>query len=129
MKGDQELHFQAWLSREDTMYNMGNAVSNTGVTLYGDRLNWSYYSNHFIIYKNIESLCYTLESNKILCVNYNSREKERGDFPGGPVVKNPSCIAGDAGSIPGWGTKIPRTAELPSPHVCTAAREVHVHDS
>ena len=30
-----------------------------------------------------------------------------GDFPGGPVVKNPPCNAGDAGSIPGQGTKIP----------------------
>ena len=30
-----------------------------------------------------------------------------GDFPGGPVVKNPPSNAGDAGSIPGWGTKIP----------------------
>ena len=30
-----------------------------------------------------------------------------GDFPGGPVVKNPPSNAGDVGSIPGWGTKIP----------------------
>ena len=30
-----------------------------------------------------------------------------GDFPGGPVVKNPSCNAGDMGSVPGQGTKIP----------------------
>ena len=30
-----------------------------------------------------------------------------GDFPGGPVVENPSCNAGDAGLIPGRGTKIP----------------------
>ena len=29
------------------------------------------------------------------------------DFPGGPVVKNPPCNAGDTGSIPGGGTKIP----------------------
>ena len=29
------------------------------------------------------------------------------DFPGGPVVKNLPCHAGDAGSIPGQGTKIP----------------------
>ena len=29
------------------------------------------------------------------------------DFPGGPVVKNLPSNAGDAGSIPGWGTKIP----------------------
>ena len=29
------------------------------------------------------------------------------DFPGGPVVKNPSCNTGDSSSIPGLGTKIP----------------------
>ena len=30
------------------------------------------------------------------------------DFPGGPVVKNPPANAGNMGSIPGPGTKIPR---------------------
>ena len=30
-----------------------------------------------------------------------------GDFPGGPMVKNLPSNAGDVGSIPGWGTKIP----------------------
>ena len=30
------------------------------------------------------------------------------DFAGGPVVKNPPANAGDAGLIPGQGTKIPR---------------------
>ena len=30
------------------------------------------------------------------------------DFPGGPVVKYPLPIAGDAGWIPGQGNKIPR---------------------
>ena len=30
-----------------------------------------------------------------------------GDFPGGPVDKNLPAIAGDTGSIPGQGTKIP----------------------
>ena len=29
------------------------------------------------------------------------------DFPGGPEVKNPPSNAGDAGSIPGRGTKVP----------------------
>jgi len=29
------------------------------------------------------------------------------DFPGGPVVKNLPCNAGDMGSILGQGTKIP----------------------
>ena len=36
-------------------------------------------------------------------------------FPGGPVVKNPPSNAGDVGSIPGWGTKIPHAAEKLKP--------------
>ena len=32
------------------------------------------------------------------------------DFPGGPVVKDPPSSAGDVGSIPGRGTKIPHAA-------------------
>ena len=35
-------------------------------------------------------------------------KKVMGGFPGGPVVKNPPSKAGDAGSIPGRGTEIPR---------------------
>ena len=42
-----------------------------------------------------------------------------GDFPGGPVVGNPSCGAGNVGSVPGWGTKIPHAAEQLSPHPTT----------
>ena len=38
-----------------------------------------------------------------------------GDFPGVPVVKNPPSNAGDMGSIPGWGTKIPHAAGQLSP--------------
>ena len=37
------------------------------------------------------------------------------DFPGGPVVKNLPCSAGDAGLILGWGTKIPQTFRAPKP--------------
>ena len=33
------------------------------------------------------------------------------DFPDGPVVKNPPCKAGNMGSIPSWGTKIPHAEE------------------
>ena len=29
------------------------------------------------------------------------------DLPGSPGVKTPASTTGDAGSIPGWGTKIP----------------------
>ena len=32
----------------------------------------------------------------------------RRDFPGGPVVKNMPCNAGDMGSTPGLQTKIPQ---------------------
>ena len=38
------------------------------------------------------------------------------DFPGGPVVKNSPCNAGDVGLIPGWGTKIPHMGEQLSLH-------------
>ena len=38
------------------------------------------------------------------------------DFPGGPVVKNPSASAGDTGSIPGQGTKIPPAIDQLSLH-------------
>ena len=41
------------------------------------------------------------------------------DFPGGPVVKNPPSNAGDTGSIPGRGTKIPHAAGQLSPHATT----------
>ena len=34
-----------------------------------------------------------------------------GDFPGAPVVKTPPSNAEDAGSIPGWGTKIPHALQ------------------
>ena len=31
------------------------------------------------------------------------KKRERGDFPGGLVVKNLPANAGDVSSIPGWG--------------------------
>ena len=34
--------------------------------------------------------------------------------PQGEVGENLPCNAGDAGSIPGWGTKIPHAEELRS---------------
>ena len=35
------------------------------------------------------------------------KKKNFWDFPGGPVLKNPPYNVGDAGSVPGQGTKIP----------------------
>ena len=42
-----------------------------------------------------------------------------GNFPGGPVVKNPPSNAGDVGSIPDRGTKIPHAAGQLSPRATT----------
>ena len=40
--------------------------------------------------------------------NINLKVKKKvSNIPGGPVIKNPPCNAGDVGSIPGQGTKIP----------------------
>ena len=41
------------------------------------------------------------------------------DFPGGPVVKNPPSNAGDAGLIPGRGTRITHAAGQLSPRATT----------
>ena len=49
-----------------------------------------------------------------------------GELPDGPVVKNPSCSAGDTGLIPSQGTKIPHAMERLSPS--TAARESVHHN-
>ena len=42
-----------------------------------------------------------------------------GDFPGGPVVKNLPCNAGNTNSIPGQGTKISHPGEQLSPRITT----------
>ena len=41
----------------------------------------------------------------------------RGDFPGGPVVKNPSSNAGDVHLIQGQETKIPSLGAVTTEHV------------
>ena len=52
---------------------------------------------------------------------FEFRKPDSRDFPGGPVVKHPPPNAGDASSIPGWGTKIPHATGQLSP--CTATTE------
>ena len=42
--------------------------------------NWSYCSDHFIMYKNIESLCCIPETKIILYVDYNSIKKAQLGF-------------------------------------------------
>ena len=41
------------------------------------------------------------------------------NFPGGPVVRNPPCNAGDMGSIPGQRTEVPYAMGQLSPQVTT----------
>ena len=40
-------------------YSVGNIVNNYVTSLYGDRLQLAYHGDHFEMYRNIESLCYT----------------------------------------------------------------------
>ena len=47
-------------------------------------------------------------------------------LPWGPVVKNPPCNEGGAGSIPGRGTKIPHASEELSP--CATSIEPAGHN-
>ena len=42
---------------------------------------------------------------------HTNQENNFRDFPGGPMIKNLCSNAGDAGLIPGSGTKIPRAAK------------------
>ena len=52
-------------------------------------------------------------------ISLNAIKKLFWDFPGGPLVKNLPSNAGDAGSIPGRGTKIPHVMGQLSPHTAT----------
>ena len=52
-------------------------------------------------------------------VNMDNLKLKAGDFPGGPVVKNPPANTGDMGSIPGQGTRVPHAVEQLSPSATT----------
>ena len=51
--------------------------------------------------------------------------KKSGNFPGGPVVKNPPSNARDVGLIPGQGTKIPHAVGQLSPSHTTTTESAH----
>ena len=73
-------------------------------------------SNGFKYFLSVVCLCF-------ICLQKTHKHLlfwETGtDFPGGPVVKNPLCSAGDVSSIPGWGPKNPHAVELLSPRTRT----------
>ena len=65
-----------------------------------------------------KKVSHTAESVKVIIKAYMTEQSQKqrqflrqqrqlGDSPGGPVVKNPPSNARDMGSNPGWGTKIP----------------------
>ena len=65
-----------------------------------------------LLYK-IQKIIYTFQQNRKdqLIFFFFLKKPTWGEFPGGPVVANLSCNAGDIGSISGQGTKIPHTME------------------
>ena len=77
--------------------------------------------------KFLEDNCFTT-----LCclVSYPQKfwKGDSWDFPGGPVVKNPPCNAGNLGLVHGWGPKIPQASRQQSPSTtateptCSGAR-------
>ena len=48
-----------------------------------------------------------------------------GDFPGGPVVKNPSSNVGDSDSISGQEIKIPQVEGQQSPPTTTREKPMY----
>ena len=46
------------------MYSIGNTVRNT-IIVYGDS-NQAYHGDHFVMFKNIKSLCHTSEDDVVL---------------------------------------------------------------
>ena len=59
--------------------------------------------------------------NERLLENVDRYMEEWRELPGGPVVKNLPSSAGDVGSTPGWGTKVPHAWEHLSLCAATAA--------
>ena len=57
---------------------------------------------------------YGVENSQSICITKKMRtfkSRSSGDFPCGPVVRNPPSNAKDTGLIPGQGTKVPCATE------------------
>ena len=55
----------------------------------------------------------------------NVLEMQVWDFPGGPMVKDPPYGAGEVGSIPGQGAKIPTCCRTTKPVRCNSEPARH----
>ena len=65
--------------------------------------------------------------NDCLLENVDRYMEEWREFPGGPVVKNLPSNAGDVGSIPDQGTKIPYALGQLSPLTATKIRHSQIN--
>ena len=63
----------------------------------------------------LEYLVKNRKDNRVLCIHKSKQNNQTVDFLSGPVIKNPPCNAGDAGSIPSRGTKSPHASKQLSP--------------
>ena len=61
----------------------------------------------FYCWLPVECLTHSRHSTNVCQIVVKFKNGAERDFPSGPMVKNTSSNAGDLGSIPGWGTKIP----------------------
>ena len=62
-----------------------------------------------------ECLVKSRKDNGVLCIHKSKQKNQTADFLSGPVIKNPPCNAGDAGSIPSRGTKSLHASKQLSP--------------
>ena len=65
--------------------------------------------------KDLEYLVKNRKDNRVLCIHKSKQNNQTVDFLSGPVIKNPPCNSGDAGSIPSRGTKSPHASKQLSP--------------
>ena len=77
-----------------------------------------------------QSLAYAI--NRIFQQKLYLQNSQRGGgwgeyFPGGPIVKNLPCNAGDTDLIPGWGTKSTHATEQLSSHTASTELVCSVH--
>ena len=92
----------------------GREAGGVTFTEQGRRLGENPSNNHC---SSLPCLCKYISNS---CADFQlDQETAPGDLPGGPVVKNLPSNAGDAGLIPGQGTKIPRAAGQLNPHATT----------
>lgn len=76
-------------------YSTGRRVSNTVLTLCGDRWNYTYCGDHLLTYKNAESQRCTPEINRLSYVSYTSMKRKVPEMSLPPPIT--ACAAGVRG--------------------------------